>query len=108
SPRPSERYGEIARKNRAPLIGGIALSKLAPVAISTAYSTALVSGRRDGTGGLSPRTVHHCHRVLKQALAQAVRWQLILRNPADAVDPPKVERLTMTTYDLKQTGELID
>jgi len=107
SPRTAERYDELARKNIAPLIGSIALTKLTPMAISTAYSTALASGRRDGGGGLAPRTVHHCHRVLKQALAQAVRWELLARNPADAVDPPKVERATMTTYDLKQTGELI-
>jgi integrase len=108
SPRTAERYAELARKNIAPLIGGVALTKLTPMAISTAYSTAMVSGRRDGGGGLSPRTVHHCHRVLKQALAQAVRWQMLLRNPVDAVDPPKVERSTMTTYDLQQTGRLID
>jgi integrase len=107
SPRTAERYGELARKNIAPLIGSVALTKLTPMAISTAYSTALTNGRRDGGGGLAPRTVHHCHRVLKQALAQAVRWQLLSRNPADAADPPKVERATMTTYDLKQTGELI-
>jgi integrase len=46
--------------------------------------------------------------VLKQALTQAVRWQLLARSPADAVDPPKVERTAMTTYDLKQTGQLIE
>jgi integrase len=108
SPRTAERYGELAKKNISPLIGSIQLAKLTPVAISTAYSTALSSGRRKGSGGLSPRTVHHCHRVLKQALAQAVRWQMLSRSPADAVDPPKVERTTMTTYDLIQTGQLIE
>ncbi|MBR1155892.1 tyrosine-type recombinase/integrase [Bradyrhizobium sp. JYMT SZCCT0428] len=108
SPRTFERYGEIVRKNISPLIGTIQLTKLSPMAISTAYSTALTSGRRKGSGGLSPRTVHHCHRVLKQALTQAVRWQLMGRSPADSVDPPKVERTAMTTYDLKQTGELIE
>src|SRR4051794_22782603 len=108
SPRTAERYSELARKNIAPMIGNIALTKLKPMAIPGAYATALASGRRDGRGGLAPRTGHHCHRVLKQALAQAVRWQLLSRNPADAVDPPKVERATMTTYDLRQTGELIE
>lgn len=108
SPRTAERYGELARKNIAPLIGCIPLSKLTPMAVSEAYSTALVRGRRKGSGGLAPRTVHHCHRVLKQALAQAVRWQMLARSPVDAVDPPKVERSAMTTYDLKQTGQLID
>jgi integrase len=32
------------------------------------------------------------HRVLSQALRQAVRWQLIARNPCEAVDPPKPAR----------------
>ena len=87
-----ERYAEIARKNLSPLLGSILLAKLQPMQISEAYSKALVSGRRDGSGGLSPRTVHHMHRVLKQALSQALRWQLLARNPADAIVPPRVER----------------
>ena len=108
SPRSHERYAEIARKNIVPLIGAIALSKLRPAQIATAYASALTSGRRDGSGGLSPRTVHHMHRILKQALGQAVKWEILLRNPADAVDPPKVERNTMNTFDLPQTADLID
>ena len=48
------------------------------------------------------------HRILKQALARAVRWQLIPRNPADAVDPPKVERKDLSTYDLAGTAQVIE
>ena len=108
APRTHERYAEIARKNLAPLLGSIIITKLRPMQISDAYGKALANGRRDGTGGLSPRTVHHMHRVLKQAMAQAVRWQLIVRNPLDAVDPPKVERQRLVTYDVAQTAELLD
>ena len=108
SPRSHERYAEIARKNIVPLIGSVLMTKLQPVQISTAYSIALASGRRDGKGGLSPRSVHHMHRILKQALSQAVRWQMLARNPADAVDAPKVERRRMDTYDMAQTAELIE
>ena len=108
SPRSHERYTEVARKNLVPLIGSVLLTKLQPVQISAAYSKALTTGRRDGNGGLSPRTVHHMHRILKQALRQAVRWQLLSRNPADAVDPPKVERKQLETYDMPQTAALIE
>jgi integrase len=108
SPRTHERYEEIAKKNLIPLLGAIPLTKLQPMQISTAYTKALANGRRDGKGGLSPRTVHHLHRVLKQALAHAVKWQLLIRNPVDAVDPPKVEHHPMTTYDMAQTAALID
>jgi integrase len=52
--------------------------------------------------------VGHMHRVLRQALGQAVRWEELGRNPADAVDPPKVEWKPMQTYDFAQTSELLD
>jgi integrase len=107
SPRSHERYCELARKNIVPLLGAVILTKLRPAQISEAYAKALATGRRDGKGGLAPRTVHHMHRVLRQALAQAVKWDMLIRNPADVVDPPKVERGTMTTYDMNQTADLL-
>lgn len=109
SPKSHERYAGIVNQNLKPALGAVALTKLKPAQISDAYSKALVSGRRDDkAGGLSPRTVGHMHRVLKQALSQAVRWELLTRNPADAVDPPKVDWKPMQTYDLPQTADLID
>jgi Phage integrase, N-terminal SAM-like domain len=107
SPRSHERYAELCRKNLAPLLGGLTLTKLQPAHISAAYAKALTSGRRDGSGGLSARTVVHMHRVLREALQQAVRWQMLPRNPADACKPPRVERKPMQTYDLAQTAELL-
>jgi len=41
-------------------------------------------------------------------LGQAVRWELLSRNAADAVDPPKVERGSLTTYDMTQTVALLE
>jgi integrase len=108
SPRSHERYSEIVAKNIVPGIGAVSLAKLRPAQIAELYTKALASGRRDGTGGLSPNTVVYMHRIVKQALAHAVRWEIISRSPADAVDPPKVERGTMSTYDVAQTAELLD
>jgi integrase len=107
SPRSHERYAELCRKNLAPLLGNLKLTKLQPAHISAAYTKALTSGRRDGCGGLSARTVTHMHRVLRQALQQAVQWQMLSRNPADSCKPPKIERKPMRTYDLAQTAELL-
>jgi integrase len=108
APRTHERYSELSRKNLVPLLGGQPLAKLQPAIISQAYAKALTSGRRDGQGGLSPRTVHHMHRVLRQCLQQALEWQLLARNPADLVRPPKVERKQMMTLDADGTVELIE
>jgi integrase len=108
APRTVERYAELARKNIIPLLGGLILTKLQPAHISSAYAKALTHGRRDGKGGLSPRTVHHMHRVLREALQQAVVWQMLARNPATAVKPPKVERKLMSVLDASATAELIE
>jgi len=104
SPRTHERYTELVTKNIIPALGSVTLSRLHAVQISEAYTRALVSGRRDGKGGLSPASVHYQHRVLKKALGQAVKWGLRRGNPLDAVDPPRVERTRMQTYDMAQNG----
>ena len=108
SPKTHERYEQLCRKNIAPLLGAVLLSKLKPAQISEAYAKALASGRRKRNGGLSPRTVHHMHVILKGAMARAVKWEMLVRNPAAAVDPPKVGHAPMNTYDLSQTAELIE
>jgi integrase len=111
SPRTHERYGDLLTKNLAPVLGAKLLSKLQPVEISEAYGKLLESGRRDGKGGLSPRTVHHVHRVLYEALGQAERWKLIVRNPAALLekrDRPKIERKPVITIDAPTTATVFD
>jgi integrase len=111
SPRTHERYEQIALKNIAPLLGAKMLSKLAPIEISEAYAKALESGRRDGKGGLSPRTVNHMHRVLFSALDQAERWKMVARNPAALLekrDRPKIERKSVKTIDAPATAAVLD
>jgi integrase len=58
----------------------------------------LISGRCDGTCGLSTQTVKHHHTVLHKALQTACEWGLITRNVADAVKPPHVQRPDMQTW----------
>ncbi|HTE17939.1 MAG TPA: site-specific integrase, partial [Armatimonadota bacterium] len=41
----------------------------------------------------------HHHRLLRAALQQAVKWQMLARNPADFVDPPRVARAEMQAVD---------
>ena len=108
SPRSHERYTELVTKHLAPALGGILLTKLRAAEIADAYGKALASGRRDGKGGLSAATVIYLHRILKQALAQAVIWGDIGRNPADAVKPPKAERRQMTTLDIDATATVLE
>ena len=108
SPRSHERYTELVRNNIAPPIGGLLIAKLAPAHISGAYAKALINGRLDGKGGLSPATVVYMHRVLREALQQAVVWNVLARNPADAVKPPKVERKPMVVLDTTASVDVIE
>jgi integrase len=111
SPRSHQRYEELALKNVAPLIGKVILTQLQPIHISQAYAKAIESGRRDGRGGLSARTVHHMHRVLRGALAQAVKWNLLIKNPCDMLekkDRPKIEKKAVATLDPEATVKLLE
>ena len=111
APRTAERYAEIVNNFLAPALGNLQLTKLAPVHIQDAYNRWAAGGRRDGkSGGLSPRTRRHIHRILSAALGRALEQQLIARNPCDALRRrlPKVERKEMATLDPDQSARLLD
>ncbi len=102
-----ERYQDIVRNHLEPTIGSLSHSKLQPLHIQTCYSDALQKGRKDGAGGLSHATVLQHHRILRQPLQHAVKWQLLGRNPADAVDPPRKMQGEMRALDEDETASLL-
>lgn len=103
-------YRAIVESQIVPALGHIRLADLRPLDIQGAYSHWLKPGsRRDGHEGLlSPRTVLHYHSVLNAALDQAVKWQLLSRNPCEAVDPPRPIRLEMRALDETEARRLLD
>ncbi|MGZ4353257.1 MAG: tyrosine-type recombinase/integrase, partial [Gaiellaceae bacterium] len=64
------------------------LDKITPQQLNDLYAQLLVKGRRDGRGGLSPRTVRYLHTLLQKAFSDAVRLGVTDLNPALASDPP--------------------
>lgn len=75
-----ERYGVAVRKQLVPHIGKIALQKLTPLHLARMYGQLVASG-------LSASSIIMAHNVLHGALKQAVRWQMVARNVADAASP---------------------
>src|SRR6185312_15653223 len=57
---------------------------------------------------LSARTVGHAHRVLHAALAHAETVEILSRNVARAVPPPKVADEEVECLNEDQIGELLD
>jgi integrase len=108
APRTWETYRGWVNNHLKREVGSIPLTKLTADEIRAAYGRLLDGGRHKGEGGLSRQSVLHCHRVLKEALKQAVLDNRIVRNPADGVKPPKVERPEMTALDEGQTAALLD
>jgi integrase len=104
SPRTFEIYTYMVRKHIIPGLGKHLLEKLKPLHIQHFYA----DRRSKDKGNLSAQTVLHIHKLLKQALAQGVRWQLLIRNPADAVEAPKVARREMQTLSTEQINAAIE
>jgi integrase len=69
-------------------LGGV-LQGLTPANLTAYYRALLNDGRRDGRGGLAPKSVRNIHGVLHAALRDAVRWGYLPRNVAAVADLPK-------------------
>lgn len=105
SPSTRDSYRDNAEKHIIPELGKIPLTKLAPAHLRPwlLKLQSKPSGRqrkrlRPGETELpppellKPRTVAYCHAILRKALADALRDELVKRNVAKLVDPPVVTR----------------
>ena len=93
------RYAQIVDRLR-PRLGSVRVHALRPAHIQEAYARLL-------DDGLAASTVLHHHRVLRAALQHALRWQLIARNPADAVTPPRAEDREMRALTPEEVRHLL-
>jgi len=84
-----ESYSRNLRTHVKPRLGAARLQSLNASTLNAFYAELLSSGRADGNGGLAPRTVRYIHTILRKALKDAVRWNQLVRNPADDADPPR-------------------
>ncbi len=75
-----------------PELGSVRLQGLTVDQLDAFYAKKLASGHRAAPRGLSPKTVRHLHTILHRALKDAVRKGLVVRNVADAADPPRLAR----------------
>ena len=85
-------YADTMRLHVVPDLGRFLLSKLAPMHVQSLLNKKLKQG-------LSPRYVSYIRSVLRIALSQAVKWNLVTYNVVDRVDPPRVERHQVRSLD---------
>jgi len=82
-------YRNELERNLLPQIGDLPLQQLNAVHLNRLYGRLLSSGRKDGRGGLSTRSVRYLHTIIRKALADGLRWGRVERNVADMADPPR-------------------
>src|SRR5829696_3344409 len=101
--RPSthERHEALIRRHIKPMLGRLKLKALTPAHVQGLYRDRLDSG-------LSPATVQKVHVVLHKALAQAVRWSLVPRNPTEAVKAPRPAPEEMRPLNREQAKALLE
>ncbi len=99
-PRTAELYREQAQRYVYPHIGQVHLTKLTPLHIQT-----LISKLADNIGA---NTANKVRTLLFNALKQAVLWQLIPRNPCEAVAKLKEETKEMIIWTPDETLAFIE
>lgn len=75
-------YRHIVRRDLTPYLGHVVLSRLGPEQV-------FAMQQQLKARGLSPRTITYARAVLRRALRTAERWDLVHRNAAALVDPPR-------------------
>lgn len=98
--RPSshDSYRRLIEQHILPSLGDVALAELTPEVLNAFYAELLLAGRKDGTGGLSTRTVLYAHTLLRKALKDGVRWGRLPENVADRADPPRSRSPEFATW----------
>jgi integrase len=84
-----ESYEENIRLHIKPTLGHIKITELKTDHLQKLYNQKSESGRLDGTGGLSPRSVELIHVPNHAALKQAVKLGLVMRNVSEGTSRPR-------------------
>ena len=84
-----------------PTLGRVKLKNLSAMHLQRLY-------REKQDAGLSASTVQKVHHILHKALAQAVRWDLIARNPTDNVKAPTPTPKEMHPLSAEEVRRLLE
>ena len=117
APSTYKRYCRMLETRLLPYFGHFYVNKIKPTDIMQFYDllskdTQLVR-KKDNNGSktlkpLSGKTILEHHRLLRAMLHKAVYWQVIVSNPAERVQPPKVKKPKRKYYDDDQCKILLE
>jgi integrase len=95
-----DNYERIVRCHLIPALGHLPLKELRPEHVQRAYN-------EQHQAGLSVGSIRVIHAVLRSALKQAMKHQLVLRNVTEAVTPSTARSRTMQPLSLQEVGHFL-
>ncbi len=95
-----ERYRSLCRLQIVPFLGAKELQQLRPADVAS-WLQALSKTR------IAPRTIRHAHGLLRTALAHATAIEVLERNVASTIKPPKVARTDIEILDAGQVADVL-
>ena len=93
-------YNQVMNKHILPYLGKVKLADLRLLQIETFYS-------KLSKAGVGVRTIHICHSILHKALEKALRYKLLIYNPAKGAELPRYIHTEMNILDGSQISLLL-
>lgn len=99
-------YETFIERHIKPTIGNVKLCDLNPMMLQRFYQEKFRNGKLDGSGGLSPKTMHNLHTMIHTGLDKAYKIGYINRNVSDLVTPPKLVKQERKFFTVEEQREL--
>jgi integrase len=94
-------YESLLRRYVRPTLGARNLAAIFPLDIQAVYQRLV---ERD----LSARTVRYTHSVLRSAMRQAIRWQLLAEDPTNGAQLPRQRRRELRVLTAEQSRNFLE
>jgi len=94
-------YHSLLRRYIRPALGERILSTVTPLDIQVACQQMV-------DRSLSSRTVRYTHSVLRSSIRQAIRWRLLLQDPTEGAQLPRLGRREMHVLNAEQARIFLD
>jgi integrase len=89
-------YESLLKRYIRPVIGERILSAISPLDVQSACQKMVECS-------LSARTIRYAYSVLRSAMRQAIRWRLLLEDPTNGVQLPRLRRREMRVLNAEQS-----